>query len=916
VEALDRWLAMDGEAGFVEFEVAVDEGVKQLGIVPGDLPPKPLIIRRIIPGSWAEKNGIHPGDEFYKVNDKKTADIFVKELDDIMGRRRPLQLSFRRPVQVQAAAPAAATVRSRPREEPAPVDGPSPASACASAPATVAAPLREELFRDLVGTWVYDPPDHEYRIIRLESGQLQFLERREVKQTQKTKRVAGVLFHRNEWLQGQLSDVKRRGEPMGYIRLRHDPATDTVISNVRLPDEQGWGNEDTVAYRKPGPDMPLEEDDDDLDSTLAQRSVLTPEVQQLTRPRDPKVGGPLPDVNRASPQFINGKPIWPEQWGITRAQCQKLLSKLRKDPKWDSSNSIYKLVSDFLVPWTRGTGVGYALTENHSNPKEVNVMVSHAWSENAEELLETLGRSTTSRDVLFIAALSLYHAEDGSGPSLRQQLGKEPEESPFYRVLQCIHRNCQHSNLWRWRGSIQMAPGLVAIIGLSFLYVPVIMYGCVPSLDGRQCALRRVSGARGEDAPEFTVNWIWSERYEEDGAPFWGGFSDTGPYWCWTHVLAALFLVAPLVLWCCTRNKAYNGRLLAVPGFKYGLFSRLWCVHEVYTARTLKVPVKFGNTLAYPGRCRTQQATCLQDSDDRAIRRAMTANGEDGYQRVDRALRWTVCGHRWWLFFHFFRWALVLTLLRSADLRLLSASAITMESLQGFQWFYTAILGVLSGVVLSGLVVFLMAFMGRGAPKLLDLLAGSVVLLATSTAVMAVCMYYEDIRREWPANMRDVLGFFVQGCFGYLRLGSDEHGCTLLTRYWGALSQTLGLGGCYLMALMPFVCICERPGVVGRAPQFVVPALGVAVALLYTEIEMPDGERSPDHFFGEIIFWLTAFLSRSAVPFLAMWAGASQFGLRAGSCRCRTHRSQQSVHGARPETAASDAAGVGELDEQ
>lgn len=48
-------------------------------------------------------------------------------------------------------------------------------------------------------------------------------------------------------------------------------------------------------------------------------------------------------------------------------------------------SNVYELVKGYVIPWTCGTGMGYALLLNEDEPKEVNVMISHCFAENAEE---------------------------------------------------------------------------------------------------------------------------------------------------------------------------------------------------------------------------------------------------------------------------------------------------------------------------------------------------------------------------------------------------------------------------------------------------------------------------------------------------------------------------------------------------
>mmetsp|Transcript_42850 Transcript_42850/g.124596 ORF Transcript_42850/g.124596 Transcript_42850/m.124596 type:complete len:100 (+) Transcript_42850:1-300(+) len=94
--------------------------------------------------------------------------------------------------------------------------------------------------------------------------------------------------------------------------------------------------------------------------------------------------------------------------------------------------------------------MGYALLCNAACPKEVNVMVSHAWQENAELFVRRLERTVAPEDVMFICAMSLYQCEDRFGPTIEEQLGASASESPFRRVLEHIKQRGQ-SQGFRWR---------------------------------------------------------------------------------------------------------------------------------------------------------------------------------------------------------------------------------------------------------------------------------------------------------------------------------------------------------------------------------------------------------------------------------------------------------------------------------
>lgn len=84
---------------------------------------------------------------------------------------------------------------------------------------------------------------------------------------------------------------------------------------------------------------------------------------------------------------------------------------------------------------------------NAEAPLEVNVMVSHAWGENAKEFVEALERSTTQDDVLFICAFCVYQNEDKVGPTIEEQLEQNLQivhSSESYEVFKAVvlRRGC------------------------------------------------------------------------------------------------------------------------------------------------------------------------------------------------------------------------------------------------------------------------------------------------------------------------------------------------------------------------------------------------------------------------------------------------------------------------------------------
>merc|ERR1712039_626834 len=85
-----------------------------------------------------------------------------------------------------------------------------------------------------------------------------------------------------------------------------------------------------------------------------------------------------------------------------------------------------------VKPMTSGTGMGLAMLLNKDSPKEINLMVSHAWSENAGRFLEDLAKHMLDEEVAFICAFALYQE---TGSDIQAQLGSELALGPFAAVI-------------------------------------------------------------------------------------------------------------------------------------------------------------------------------------------------------------------------------------------------------------------------------------------------------------------------------------------------------------------------------------------------------------------------------------------------------------------------------------------------
>lgn len=404
----------------------------------------------------------------------------------------------------------------------------------------------------------------------------------------------------------------------------------------------------------------------------------------------------------AKPQVANGVPVRPSHWGIDRMQIADLLIRLRQDSNWNADNSVYTLVNDYIIPWTRGTGVGYALSVNMGQPQEVSVMISHAWCENTEEFLDTLLRTSAEGDVLFVCALSLYQAEDGCGPSIVEQLGEAPSESPFRRVLENIRTHEGQSKFSHTL--LKVTARVSAFLAVVLYYLPALIWGCIPGFT--QCAMPVTTFT----AVSYVISWRWQ---------------DMGPNFYLFLPLSITFGIVAAVTRMLMRSKAvYRGRMVVVPNRQGDLYARLWCVYEIFVAMTLGVRVLYAPTLASAGRVRTKAAKCSSEKDAERIRSEI--NDKHSFEKVDRAVFVTTRAARW----HAGR----VLLIYGTWLALFCTACVQVSGFpQGDPKLYAA-----GSLAMSMLVVSIMYYVGRRGQGFLT--SVEVVLLAGAFLVSTLCL--------------------------------------------------------------------------------------------------------------------------------------------------------------------------------
>lgn len=121
--------------------------------------------------------------------------------------------------------------------------------------------------------------------------------------------------------------------------------------------------------------------------------------------------------------------------------------------------------------------------------------------------------------------------------------------------------------------------------------------------------------------------------------------------WCLVSVLVLYKVISIL----CRRvdhassNSIMRGGMLVVPNRECDIFSRFWCVYEIFAASELRLDVRLAHTLSYAGRIHTKEAKCRDQADEEHIRSDIAASNRS-YRDLDRAVFITTHTARWHVF--------------------------------------------------------------------------------------------------------------------------------------------------------------------------------------------------------------------------------------------------------------------------
>lgn len=144
----------------------------------------------------------------------------------------------------------------------------------------------------------------------------------------------------------------------------------------------------------------------------------------------------------AIPSHGGNAAVEPERWGMRKAQMRQFIEACMLTREWEElaaqGNQYkkaghvngYELCSSYVVPWTKGTGCSVSLLMNET-PMQAEVMISHAWGEDMEQVCQILQDDVSDATVVWFCILANYQPQDGCGPSISEQLARDP----FGRVI-------------------------------------------------------------------------------------------------------------------------------------------------------------------------------------------------------------------------------------------------------------------------------------------------------------------------------------------------------------------------------------------------------------------------------------------------------------------------------------------------
>eukprot|EP00927_Polykrikos_kofoidii_P017318 TRINITY_DN17870_c0_g1_i2.p1 TRINITY_DN17870_c0_g1~~TRINITY_DN17870_c0_g1_i2.p1 ORF type:complete len:792 (+),score=109.44 TRINITY_DN17870_c0_g1_i2:57-2378(+) len=307
-------------------------------------------------------------------------------------------------------------------------------------------------------------------------------------------------------------------------------------------------------------------------------------------------------------QTPSGEPIFADRWGITTDQLRDYVTACRQRLEWNNADDVRTFVQKFVIPDTLGTGLGLALLLNKDAPKQVNLMISHTWDENAVLFFDDVLQRAMDDEVLFICFLALYQGAFARGAKVE---ARHEDDTWQLVTISDIKHDGNVSFIVTWTGD----DGNLARreVDAEDVRRPRKMQWLVYQLKGFRNAVKHIFNDESEARTAFSGmarrhtrilvdpygrevdshvgmcnaalshvrehlrgEWEVFEGDEPSLVQQLGDAVSNGPF---TAVIESLL-----------RN---NGRMIVVTNGSCPLYTRLWCVWEIFCASLNGIPVDF-----------------------------------------------------------------------------------------------------------------------------------------------------------------------------------------------------------------------------------------------------------------------------------------------------------------------------------
>eukprot|EP00747_Dinoflagellata_sp_TGD_P221256 gnl/TRDRNA2_/TRDRNA2_93111_c0_seq1.p1 gnl/TRDRNA2_/TRDRNA2_93111_c0~~gnl/TRDRNA2_/TRDRNA2_93111_c0_seq1.p1 ORF type:complete len:560 (-),score=126.87 gnl/TRDRNA2_/TRDRNA2_93111_c0_seq1:185-1864(-) len=133
----------------------------------------------------------------------------------------------------------------------------------------------------------------------------------------------------------------------------------------------------------------------------------------------------------------------PTEWALELRHFFDIIDHCTQQPQYKRIKaakgfvSMYDINELFVKSWTAGTGCSLAVLMSKTTARAARMMLSHAWAEDAEELKQAVKAHTDRHEIpdstpVWFCVFSNYQAEDGKGPSIKEQIAL----NPFAQVIE------------------------------------------------------------------------------------------------------------------------------------------------------------------------------------------------------------------------------------------------------------------------------------------------------------------------------------------------------------------------------------------------------------------------------------------------------------------------------------------------